>query len=307
MRLAAFALIALLVCSSALRAQNPPPEVLAKLSELSRTGQKAFRDGKFEDANKAFLGFIKVLPEQERFENYRARAHYYVACGFANLAKSKEALENLDKAMKFGYRAFAQIERDPDLGGIKQNKAFGELIAKYKKIEEELLQKFSFDLKTLDGKPIAKKDFLGKVLIIDVWGTWCPPCRLEIPHFVELQKKYRKQGLEIVGLTVERGGTEEQKAERVKRFIKNYDINYACALADESALLASIPNFEGYPTTLFVGRDGRIRQKVTGYHSLADLEEEIKPLLAEKAPPKKEAKKEENKDKPEKGTEKKAG
>ena len=111
MRLAAFALTALLVCSSALRAQNPAPEVLAKLQELSRTGQKAFRDGKFEDANKAFLGFIKVLPQEERFEIHRARAHYYVACGFANLAKSKEALENLDKAMKFGYRDFAGSRR----------------------------------------------------------------------------------------------------------------------------------------------------------------------------------------------------
>ncbi len=253
----------------------------ARIQELYNVGKQQFLDEKYEDSVASFLELIKLLPESER--RPRSHSHYYIACGYSRLGKTKDAVEHLDKAMELGLRDLEFVARDPDLDPIRKSKAYAEVIEKYHKIEEERLQKFDFDLVTVDGEKIAKKDFIGKVLIVDVWGTWCGPCRMGIPHFVALKKKYEKDGLRIVGINKERTRTEEAAKRLVKQFMKQYNMNYPCALATNE-VLQSIPDLTGFPTTLFIGRDGRVRKKVVGYHSQQKLEAIIKPLLAEKAP-----------------------
>lgn len=256
-----------------------------KLRELMQTGQQRFKDKKYEQSTEAFAEFIKLLPDTSLFHKHRANAHYYIACSHSLTGNVDEAVEHLDKAMEFGLRDFEYIGGDKDLAPIRKSPKYAAALEKYRKIEEEKLQGFNFDgLETLDGKQLLKKDFLGQVLVVDVWGTWCPPCRMEIPHFIDLQKKYGKEGLQIIGLNHERGLPPQAATRKVRSFIKSSNINYPCALVTDE-VLQTIPNFRAFPTTLFIGRDGRVRKMVMGYQAYDDLEKILKPLLAEKPPP----------------------
>src|SRR5437762_9755963 len=67
-------------------------------------------------------------------------------------------------------------------------------------LDENVPFEFDFDLEDVNGQRLSKADFAGKVLIVDIWGTWCPPCRMEIPHFLALHRQYGDQGLQVVGL-----------------------------------------------------------------------------------------------------------
>ena len=100
--------------------------------------------------------------------------------------------------------------------------------------------------------PLSLSGFKGKVLIVNLWGTWCPPCRREIPHFIALRNQHRDAGLEIVGINYERV-PQAQWVEKIEAFIAEQDINYPCVIGDD-ATRKMIPEFRGYPTTLFIDR-----------------------------------------------------
>jgi len=140
---------------------------------------------------------------------------------------------------------------------------------------------FDFKLTDTDGKAIAMADFAGKVLIVDVWGTWCPPCLKEIPHFVALQRKFAEASLVIVGLNSERVPDQQQALKLVQDFREQNGMNYRCALVNNDTL-QGIPEFVGFPTTMFFDRNGDVRAKVVGYHDYAKLEIIVRKLLDEK-------------------------
>jgi thiol-disulfide isomerase/thioredoxin len=137
-----------------------------------------------------------------------------------------------------------------------------------------------FDVMTIDGKPLQKDDFAGRVLIVDIWATWCPPCRAEIPSFVELQSKYFDAGLSIIGMNYERAGTPRDAIRAINEFRRLQPINYPLALGTES-LTAQVPRFRGYPTTLFIDASGEVRMKLVGAHPLEVLESYALVLLSE--------------------------
>ncbi|MBI3723015.1 TlpA family protein disulfide reductase, partial [bacterium] len=152
-----------------------------------------------------------------------------------------------------------------------------------KALAEKPLFDYDFDLKTLDGKTLKLADLKGKVVIVDIWGTWCPPCRAEIPHFVKLYEKYREKGLEIVGIACERTDDDET-SKVVEKFAAEHGIKYPLALNEHGKAEKSVkPSFAGYPTTLFIDRDGKLRLKEIGYHPLEALEAYTKALLDAKA------------------------
>ncbi len=146
-------------------------------------------------------------------------------------------------------------------------------------VEDEALFPFDFELPNLDGETVTKADYEGKVLIVDIWGIWCPPCRMEIPHFVELHEKYKDQGFDIVGINYE-GVPDEQAIPKIRDFIKKYDMPYMCVLGDRATQM-QVPNFRGYPTTLFLDRQGNVRKVFVGYREMEVLDETIAELIGE--------------------------
>lgn len=117
-------------------------------------------------------------------------------------------------------------------------------------------------LTTLDGKPLTLSDYEGKVVILNMWATWCGPCRREIPDFIKLQEDYKGRGVEILGVTSE---DERNTAESVKQFSKDYKINYKVVWVDAAGWESFLAPGYQIPQTYVYGQDGRLLKKFLGY------------------------------------------
>ena len=131
----------------------------------------------------------------------------------------------------------------------------------------------SWKLQDIDGKTVTSEDFKGKVVVVDFWATWCGPCREEIPGYVAMMKKYGKDGLVIVGISVDQGGPEV-----VKPFSQRYGMNYPLVMADE-AVIAAFGGIEAYPTTFLIDRDGQVRDRKIGMEESAEYEKKVLAVL----------------------------
>jgi peroxiredoxin len=131
----------------------------------------------------------------------------------------------------------------------------------------------SWQLRDVDGQTVHSADFKGKVVILDFWATWCGPCRVEIPGFIELQKQYAKQGLAVIGVSVDEASPTE-----VKKFAQQLGVNYPVVLADANTTRA-FGGIEAIPTTFVIDRAGRIIKQHLGFTEKEEFEKEIKPLL----------------------------
>ncbi|MCK4965608.1 TlpA family protein disulfide reductase, partial [bacterium] len=85
-----------------------------------------------------------------------------------------------------------------------------------------------FTFNDLNDKPVKLSDYRGKIVLVDIWATWCPPCQAEIPGFINLYKKYKERGVEIIGVSVDRGGKKV-----VAQFAADYNINYTILMGEE--------------------------------------------------------------------------
>lgn len=136
-----------------------------------------------------------------------------------------------------------------------------------------------FSLQNAEGQVVNAAEFKGKVLILDFWATWCPPCREEIPHFIELQNQYGEQGLQVVGISVDQQGWAV-----VKPFIQENGINYPILMYTEDVYkdyqeLIEPAMRDGIPFTFIIDRQGNVREKFVGYRDKSVFETAIKPLL----------------------------
>jgi thiol-disulfide isomerase/thioredoxin len=132
-----------------------------------------------------------------------------------------------------------------------------------------------WELNTLDGKPVKLSDYRGKAVLLNFWATWCGPCKIEMPWFVELQKEYGPQGLVIVGIAM-----EDTKNEGIAAFAKEMGVNYTI-LRGKEAVGEAYGGVEGLPTTFFIGRDGKLVDQSTGLVSRAEIVDHIKEALAQ--------------------------
>jgi peroxiredoxin len=137
-----------------------------------------------------------------------------------------------------------------------------------------------FELKSIDGKTVRLSDYKGKAVLLNFWATWCPPCKIEMPWFVDLQKQYADQGLQVIGIAMD--DDAEKESARIAAFAKEMNLNYVVLLGNDRVGDA-YGGVEGLPTTFYIGRDGRIVNAVSGLVSHAEIEENIKKALAGQA------------------------
>jgi len=132
----------------------------------------------------------------------------------------------------------------------------------------------------LDGQKTKLADYSGKVLVVDLWATWCGPCRQEIPHLVEIAKEYKSRGVEVIGLTNE---DPETDAEMVKKFSEVFNINYPIGWADEEMQVGLMRGRNGIPQTFIIGRDGKVLKHFVGFNAAISVPQ-MKAVLEAAAP-----------------------
>src|SRR5512137_478916 len=134
-----------------------------------------------------------------------------------------------------------------------------------------------FSLKSIDGQEITLSQLRGKVVLLDFWATWCGPCRESIPHLIQLYKNYRENGLELIGMDVDKGDVET-----VRRFVKSMDIPYPVVVAPDDVVRSYRVN--GIPATILIDKEGNIRERITGFSNTIaqELTRKVAELTSEK-------------------------
>ena len=115
---------------------------------------------------------------------------------------------------------------------------------------------------TLDEPPATRTldEYKGRVILLNVWATWCGPCRIEIPHLIEISKEFKSKGVEVLGLTTEE---KSEVAAEVDDFVKNFEIPYAVGWANPQIQRAVLGNAPSIPQSIIIGKDGKILAKNT--------------------------------------------
>ena len=137
-------------------------------------------------------------------------------------------------------------------------------------------ENLNFTFKDLEGKPVTLSDYKGKVILLDFWATWCPPCRKEIPGFIELYNTYKSRGLVVIGVSMD----DAEDISDVKHFADQIKMNYPILLGagredDLKPAFGELP----LPTSFVIARDGRICARHDGLTAKDQVEREITALL----------------------------
>jgi len=130
-----------------------------------------------------------------------------------------------------------------------------------------------FSLEALDGKTTRLSDFRGKAVLLNFWATWCGPCKIEMPWFVDFQNQYGSQGLQIVGVAMDDASKED-----IAKFAKDMGVNYPVLIGKE-AVGDEYGGVPALPETFLIARDGKIMDKIIGLRGKAEIEDAIKKAL----------------------------
>jgi thiol-disulfide isomerase/thioredoxin len=131
----------------------------------------------------------------------------------------------------------------------------------------------ALSLRDLQGRRLRLSDYKGKVVLLNFWATWCPPCRAEIPDLVKMQREYKSRGLQVIGITY-----PPETAGEVRQFTRKLRINYPVALGTKETR-SLFDQSETLPLTILIDREGNIRDRIEGILLPEEFEQKIKPLL----------------------------
>jgi peroxiredoxin len=181
----------------------------------------------------------------------------------------RETAWNDGKGVVYGM-AFADLNRDgwPDIIAARSDAPNGIWFS-----TEAQAKAPQFELRDVDGRTVRLSDYHGKVVLINFWATWCPPCRAEMPDLVKLQREHGKEGLQIIGITY----PPEQK-ERVRRFARTLKVNYPIILGTRE-IKTRFSSEDTLPLTVVINRDGKVSDIISGILLRKEIDEKIKPLL----------------------------
>jgi thiol-disulfide isomerase/thioredoxin len=131
-----------------------------------------------------------------------------------------------------------------------------------------------FTLQSLDGKTVRLSDFRGKPVVLNFWATWCGPCKIEMPWFVDLQKEYGPAGLQFLGVAMDDASTKE-----IKEFAESMKVNYPILIGKES-VGDDYGGVQFLPETFYIDRNGKVVDKAFGLKGRGEIEDAIKKILA---------------------------
>lgn len=137
-------------------------------------------------------------------------------------------------------------------------------------------QATDFEVTLLNGETFRLSDQKGKVVLMNIWATWCPPCREETPELVDLYEKYKDEGYVTLGVSI-----DEQGESVVRPFMKKYEVTYPMYIDTDGTVVDKYSPEMGIPTTYIIGREGNLRYFAVGAVTKKELEPRIKKLLAE--------------------------
>lgn len=133
------------------------------------------------------------------------------------------------------------------------------------------------EMRAVTGAPIKLSSYNGKVLLVNLWATWCGPCRLETPELVKLYKEFRPQGVEVVGLSTE---NPDASAEKVREFVQNFDVDYRIGWATPEVAITLMQGRDAIPQSFVISRSGRIVRRFVGFNPL-DTPKKIREAIEE--------------------------
>lgn len=134
-------------------------------------------------------------------------------------------------------------------------------------------QAVDFKLLSTEGKNVNLADFKGKVVLVDFWATWCPPCRRSIPDLIELKKKYSNKDFEILGISLDKDTQKD-----VPGFIKTMGINYPVLFGDDN-VIKTFGGVEAIPTVFIINKQGVVVNKFVGLTDKKELSVELDKLI----------------------------
>lgn len=130
-----------------------------------------------------------------------------------------------------------------------------------------------FTLKDTDGRTVKLSDYKGKVVLLNFWATWCGPCKIEIPWFMDFEQQYKDQGFSVLGVAMDDDGWQV-----VRPFLAEHKVNYRVMVGDE-VTAQLYQGLDSLPTTFVLDREGRIAQTHVGLISKSEYQNEITQLL----------------------------
>lgn len=217
------------------------------------------------------------------------------ARGHALRGADDAALAAVQESLAWGLVEFSQVLRDPHLvGSLKFPEIEKLVMARAQQYRQQItpgiqqamasFQTFAFDFQLPDvaGNLHAKRQLLGRVTVVDLWGTWCAPCRAEIPHLNQLAEQFAERDVKIVGIAMEQAETLAEQQAAVRHFCETTPLNYPCLLGNEQ-VTRQLPNFRSYPTLVFLDSRGQVRFSTSGYLDETQLEVIVEQMLRREA------------------------
>lgn len=131
----------------------------------------------------------------------------------------------------------------------------------------------AFSVKSVEGRAVRSADYRNRPVIMDFWATWCGPCRASMPHLSSMQQRYAKQGLAVIGMSV-----DETSPGQVKKFANGLGVKFTIAMANDEVLDAYGP-IRSIPTTFFINRKGEIVRRVVGYIDSETMDGYVQEIL----------------------------
>jgi len=182
-----------------------------------------------------------------------------------------------------GFNNFEPLLENETIKGLKSEKVNKLIDLRFRGYQKELKKwardsiaafpafDFKFDVADIEAGRIRHGDYRGRILVLDLWATWCPPCREAIPHFVKLDEEFRGENVDVVGISMDSPDEPLKSMKVVRKFVDDNGVEYAVAMGNRSVMNQLAPG-QKLPTVLFINTQGKVRYVAEGPHNYYQLQ-----------------------------------